>query len=105
MRQRIGLVPRNVSTANLAASAGATRVTLPKNLSPSLAARFFAPILVSRRSREPITPATLPTGLTVLKNDKRAIFTAAAHAERAAGFLHGLQPKTEAANTEEQEAA
>jgi antirestriction protein ArdC len=30
--------------------------------------------------------------LTVLKNDKRAIFTAAAHAERAAGFLHGLQP-------------
>jgi len=29
--------------------------------------------------------------LTVLKNDKRAIFTAAAHAERAAGFLHGLQ--------------
>ena len=43
--------------------------------------------------------------LTVLKNDKRAIFTAAAHAERAAGFLHGLQPKTEAANTEEQEAA
>ena len=30
--------------------------------------------------------------LTVLKNDKRAIFTAAAHAERACGFLHGLQP-------------
>lgn len=30
--------------------------------------------------------------LRVLKGDKRAIFTAAAHAERAAGFLHGLQP-------------
>lgn len=30
--------------------------------------------------------------LAVLKNDKRAIFTAAAHAERACGFLHGLQP-------------
>ena len=29
--------------------------------------------------------------LKVLKEDKRAIFTAAAHAERAAGFLHGLQ--------------
>ena len=43
--------------------------------------------------------------LTVLKNDKRAIFTAAAHAERAAGFLHGLQPKTDAANSDEQEAA
>lgn len=30
--------------------------------------------------------------LTVLKNDKRAIVTAAAHAERAARFLHDLQP-------------
>ncbi len=30
--------------------------------------------------------------LTVLKNDKRAIFRAAAHAQRAADFLNGLQP-------------
>jgi antirestriction protein ArdC len=30
--------------------------------------------------------------LTVLKNDKRAIFRAASHAQRAADFLHGLQP-------------
>jgi antirestriction protein ArdC len=29
--------------------------------------------------------------LTVLKNDKRAIFSAAAHAQRAADYLHGLQ--------------
>ena len=29
--------------------------------------------------------------LEVLKNDKRAIFTAAAHAQRAADYLHGLQ--------------
>ena len=36
--------------------------------------------------------------LTVLKSDKRAIFTAAAHAERAAAFLHGLQPKAEIAD-------
>ena len=37
--------------------------------------------------------------LTVLKNDKRAIFRAAAHAQRAADFLHSLQPpaKQEAA--------
>jgi antirestriction protein ArdC len=33
--------------------------------------------------------------LRVLKNDKRAIFTAAGHAERAAAFLHGLQQKAE----------
>ena len=36
--------------------------------------------------------AYISNWLTVLKNDKRAIFTAAAHAERAAGFLNGLQP-------------
>ena len=35
--------------------------------------------------------------LTVLKEDKRAIFSAAAHAQRAADFLTGLQPKDEAA--------
>ncbi len=29
--------------------------------------------------------------LEVLKNDKRAIFTAAAHAQRTVDFLHGLQ--------------
>ena len=30
--------------------------------------------------------------LKVLKDDKRAIFTAASQAQRAAGFLNGLQP-------------
>jgi antirestriction protein ArdC len=35
--------------------------------------------------------------LRVLRNDKRAIFTAAAHAERAAAFLHGLQPTADPA--------
>jgi antirestriction protein ArdC len=30
--------------------------------------------------------------LKVLKNDKRAIFTASGHAQRAASFLHDLQP-------------
>jgi antirestriction protein ArdC len=34
--------------------------------------------------------------LDVLKNDKRAIFTAAAHAQRAADYLHGLQQPAEA---------
>jgi antirestriction protein ArdC len=31
--------------------------------------------------------------LKVLKNDKRAIFSAAAYAQKATDFLHGLQPK------------
>lgn len=30
--------------------------------------------------------------LSILKADKRAIFQAAAHAQRAADYLHGLQP-------------
>jgi len=34
--------------------------------------------------------------LTVLKNDNRAIFTAASHAQRAADFLHDLQEPAEA---------
>jgi antirestriction protein ArdC len=29
--------------------------------------------------------------IKVLKNDRRAIFSAASHAQRAADFLHGLQ--------------
>jgi antirestriction protein ArdC len=32
--------------------------------------------------------------LTVLKNDKRAVFSAASHASKAVDFLHSLQPKT-----------
>lgn len=34
----------------------------------------------------------LESWLKVLKNDKRAIFTAASMAEKAATFLHSLQP-------------
>ena len=45
--------------------------------------------------------AYVESWLRVLKNDKRAIFTAASHAERAAAFLHGLQPQAQAAEPEE----
>jgi antirestriction protein ArdC len=37
--------------------------------------------------------AYIATWLTVLKMDKRFIFSAAAHAQRAADYLHALQPK------------
>ena len=40
--------------------------------------------------------AYIQSWLKVLKKDKRAIFGAAAHAQRAADFLHGLQPVIEA---------
>ena len=39
--------------------------------------------------------AYIQSWLKVLKNDKRAIFSAAAHAQRAADFLHDLQPVIE----------
>ena len=40
--------------------------------------------------------AYIGSSLKVLKDDKRAIFSAAAHAQRAADFLHGSQaPRTE----------
>jgi len=48
--------------------------------------------------------AYIASWLRVLKNDKRAIFTAAAHAERAAAFLHGLQPEAVSAQPERQAA-
>jgi antirestriction protein ArdC len=42
--------------------------------------------------------AYIATWLTVLKNDRRTIFSAAAHAQRATDFLHRLQAQpTEAA--------
>ena len=37
--------------------------------------------------------AYLDHWLKVLKADKRAIFSAAAHAQRAADYLNGLQPQ------------
>jgi len=60
-----------------------------------------------------ITPETrddhaayISSWLKVLKDDKRAIFTAASHAQKAADFLHGLQPHADTAPAEElQEAA
>jgi antirestriction protein ArdC len=49
--------------------------------------------------------AYIATWITVLKNDKRAIFSAAAHAQRAADYLHGLQPKAAVHEIVEERAA
>jgi antirestriction protein ArdC len=46
------------------------------------------------RRRETVTEIRdVCSRITVLKNDKRAIFSAAAHAQRAADYLHSLQPQ------------
>jgi antirestriction protein ArdC len=60
-----------------------------------------------------ITPETrddhaayIASWLKVLKDDKRAIFTAASHAQKAADFLNGLQPEsTDEVEDEGREAA
>ncbi len=59
-----------------------------------------------------ITPEVMPdhaayiaSWLAALKNDKRLIFSAAAHAQRAADYLHRLQPQQVADNEEGRVAA
>ena len=49
--------------------------------------------------------AYIQSWLKVLREDKRAIFSAAAHAQKAADFIHGLQPLTEENDQQEEAAA
>jgi antirestriction protein ArdC len=57
----------------------------------------YAPTWGSPRKCGTTTPPISPRG-SRFKNDKREIFSAAAHAQKAVDFLHGLQqPKAEAA--------
>ena len=83
----------------LVASALAMKATLIEELVAELGAAFLcADLRTHARTRAKTTQPISANWLTVLKNDKRAIFTAAANAERAAAFLHGLQPGAEAAD-------
>lgn len=49
--------------------------------------------------------AYVASWLQVLKDDKRAVFQAAAHAQRAVDYLHGLQPGTQGADAARESAA
>ena len=51
--------------------------------------------IVPELEPRPDHAAYVGSWLTVLAGDKRAIFQAAAHAQRAVTFLHGLQPQAE----------
>ena len=77
-------------TATSGASAGAMKATPRKSWSPNSALLSSAADLeLTPEVREDHT-AYIESWLKVLKQDKRAIFTAAAHAQRAVDFLHGL---------------
>ncbi len=70
---------------------GRCRLRHWRNLSPSWARLLSAPILaISPEPREEHA-AYIGNWLKVLKEDKRAIFSAAAHAQRAADYLSGFQ--------------
>jgi antirestriction protein ArdC len=51
--------------------------------------------IVPELEPRPDHAAYLASWLTVLSNDRRAIFSAAAHAQRAVAYLHGLQPQAD----------
>jgi len=62
-----------------------------EELVAELGAAFLCADLGLALEDRPDHAAYIGSWLQVLKNDKRAIFTAAAHAQRAADYLHGLQ--------------
>ncbi len=64
-----------------------------RSWSPKWAPPSSAPTSASRLEIRDDHAAYIASWLKVLKNDKRAVFTAAGHAQRAADYLHGLQPK------------
>jgi antirestriction protein ArdC len=77
-----------------------------RNLSKKSARLFYAPISGITPQTRDDHAAYIASWLKVLKDDDRAIFTAASHAQKAADFLHGLQPNADTAPAEDlQEAA
>jgi antirestriction protein ArdC len=64
-----------------------------EELVAELGAAFLSADLGITPEVRPDHAAYIATWLAVLKNEKRFIFTAASHAQRAADFLHGLQPQ------------
>jgi antirestriction protein ArdC len=63
-----------------------------EELVAELGAAFLCADLAVTDEPRPDHAAYLASWLRALKNDKRLIFSAAAHAQRAADFLHALQP-------------
>ena len=81
------------------------KVTPREELVAELGAAFLcADLDITPEVREDHA-AYIATWLTVLKDDKRLIFSAAAHAQRAADYLHGLQPKAAVHEIVEERAA
>jgi antirestriction protein ArdC len=63
-----------------------------EELVAELGAAFLSVDLQLTPELRPDHASYIESWLKVLKNDNRAVFTAAAHAQRACDYLHGLQP-------------
>jgi antirestriction protein ArdC len=66
-----------------------------EELVAELGAAFIVSNLGLTSEPRPDHAGYIASWLQVLKNDKRAIFTASSKAQTAADYLHGLQPKPE----------
>ena len=66
-----------------------------EELIAELGAAFIAADLQLAPEPRPENAAYIQSWLKVLREDNRAIFTASSHAQRAADFMHSLQPSAE----------
>src|SRR3954462_12420629 len=99
MRHCTGLVTPRAWTGASGASAGAMRDTLARSWWPNWEPLLAADLGLSLEPRADHA-SYIADWIKVLKGDKRAIFSAAAHAERAVKFLHGLQPGAQPAGAD-----
>jgi len=81
----------------LRASSASTLATTPTRLVAELGAAFLCGSLGITPEARDDHASYIAHWLKVLKSDKRAIFAAAAHAQRAVDYLHGLHERTAAA--------
>jgi hypothetical protein len=88
MNVRIGRAARPGSTVTSADIDSGAKVTLSRNWLPSSEPRFCAPTWSLAWNPREDHASYIATWLRVLAADNRAVFTAAAHAQRAAEFIN-----------------
>jgi antirestriction protein ArdC len=76
-----------------ATEGGSTPIGRMEELVAEIGAAFLCADLGITPETRDDHAAYIASWLKVLKDDKRAIFTAASHAQKAADYLHGLQPR------------
>ena len=91
---RIGRGIPNASTAASVVNVGVKKDMPKRNLLLELGAHYLPLILAFYPNPAMSIPPISRICLEGLRNDKRFIFQAAAHAQRAVNYFHGLQPKT-----------